>query len=80
MKFKLGIRVRPRDVILDTQGRAVEKMLQQQGEAAVQVRVGKWIELDLEAATQVEAQAKARSLASQYLVNPLIENFDVDVL
>ena len=53
--MKIGIKIMPRDVILDSQGRAVEQSLTENGFSQLKsCRVGKFIELDLNT-TQDEA-------------------------
>lgn len=77
MKTKIGIRVMPREVILDTQGRAVEQTLARNGQKGVQVRVGKFVELEIDG-SEAEAMAKAKEIAQSVLHNPLIETFTLE--
>ena len=77
MKNKFAVRILPRDVILDTQGRAVGQTLQQMGFGDVSVRVGKYIEIEIEG-TEGESKAAAEKIAGDLLANPLIETFRVD--
>lgn len=77
MKTKIGVRILPREVILDTQGRAVEQTLKRLGQAGVHVRVGKFVELEIEGA-ESEALAKAKVIAQDVLHNPLIETFTLE--
>lgn len=79
MKTKIGVRVMPREVILDTQGRAVEQTLNRGGTTGVSVRVGKFIELEVEG-TEAEAMTKARQIAESVLYNPLIETFTLEMV
>lgn len=77
MKTKIGVRVMPREVILDTQGRAVEQTLARNGQKGVQVRVGKYIELEVEG-SEDQALSQAREIAQLVLHNPLIETFTLE--
>jgi len=77
MKTKIGVRVMPREVILDTQGRAVEQTLARNGQKGVQVRVGKFIELEVEG-NEADAMRQAREIAQSVLHNPLIETFTLE--
>lgn len=68
----------PRDVILDTQGRAVEDSLKQQGYSVESCRIGKYIELNIVSENSKEALTKAESLVKEAgLYNPLIEKYDL---
>lgn len=77
--MKFGVKVMPRGEVLDTQGRAVENTLKNHQFPIQAVRVGKFIELDLQG-TEAEATAKAQEIAKFVLCNPLIETFEVKKL
>ena len=76
--MKVGIKIMPRDVILDSQGRAVEQSLTENGFNQLKsCRVGKFIELELNT-TQAEAtQIVEKMLSEGGLYNPLIEKFEI---
>ncbi len=76
-EFKIGVRVMPREVILDTQGRAVEKLLKQKQIEVGHCRVGRFVELDFNEASQDMALSKAKLIAETVLHNPLIETFEL---
>lgn len=76
-EFKIGVRVMPREVILDTQGRAVENLLKQQHIAVDHCRVGRFVELDFKLENQEMAMQKAKLIAETLLHNPLIETFEL---
>jgi phosphoribosylformylglycinamidine synthase PurS subunit len=66
--------------VLDVQGKAIEGALHSLGFKDVSgVRVGKTIELDLEAADRAAAEAEARAMADQLLANTVIESYRVEV-
>lgn len=78
---RFAVNVRPKDGILDPQGRAVEGSLGHLGIAGVSaVRVGRRIELTVAGADDAAARAVVERLASELLSNPLIEAYDVEVL
>jgi phosphoribosylformylglycinamidine synthase PurS subunit len=70
----------PRDGILDPQGRAVESALPQLGAGAVHdVRVGRRVELTVEAASELAARELVEQLAADFLANPLVERWSIEV-
>jgi len=81
MDVRFAVNVRPKDGILDPQGRAVEGSLGHLGIAGVsEVRVGRRVELTVSAGSEAEARATVERLAAELLSNPLIESFDVEIL
>ncbi len=79
--YRFAVNVTPKPGILDPQGRAVEKSLPHLGISGVSaVRVGRRVELTVQAADATAARAVVDRLASELLSNPLMELFDVEVL
>ena len=82
--MKWGIKILPRDVLLDTQGRAVQDYLNQPNQTASQlvnqVRVGKYIVLDLKQSDKEVSKKKAIEITEQTLINPLIETYTIEAL
>ncbi len=79
--YRFAVNVTPKPGILDPQGRAVEGSLGHLGITGVsEVRVGRRVELSVEAADEVAARAVVERLAAELLSNPLIEAYAVDVL
>jgi phosphoribosylformylglycinamidine synthase subunit PurS len=77
--FRYAVNVTPKPGILDPQGRAVEGSLGHLGVDGVSgVRVGRRVELTVEAATEDEARATVEGLARELFSNPLIEAFEVE--
>jgi phosphoribosylformylglycinamidine synthase PurS subunit len=77
--FRFAVDVMPRQGILDPQGRAVEAALPQLGASMVGgVRVGRRIELSVEAADEAAARAVVEKLAADFLSNPLIEDWAIE--
>jgi len=78
--YQIEVRVMPRAALLDPQGQAVEHALHALGFADVKrVRMGKHLVLEVEAATDAEAAARARAMCDRLLANPVMEDFDVAV-
>lgn len=66
--------------ILDPQGKAVEHGIHTLGHTSVeQVRIGKYVEMNINAASQEEAERIARVAGEKLLANPVMEDFTVTV-
>jgi phosphoribosylformylglycinamidine synthase PurS subunit len=79
--YRFAVNVTPKPGILDPQGRAVEGSLGHLGIAGVSgVRVGRRVELTIEAVDEVAARAVVGRLAGELLSNPLIEAYAVEPL
>jgi len=78
--MKIGVKILPRNEVLDSQGRAVEKTLQFHGRTVDACRVGKYVQLEINEATPDKALAKAKEIAEFVLYNPLIETFELEVV
>ena len=77
--FRFAVNVLPKDGILDPQGRAVEGSLGHLGvEGVSAVRVGRRVELTVEAEDEATALATVERLAGEMLSNPLIESFAIE--
>jgi len=75
-RFEVLISLRPG--LLDPQGKAVEGALPAMGWTNVSgVRVGKHVELTVDAASQAEARAQVEEMARRLLSNPVIEDFRI---
>ena len=78
--YRVEVRVMPRAALLDPQGQAVEHALHALGfNDVTQVRVGKHLVLDLDAASGEAAAAQARIMCDRLLANPVTEDFHVAV-
>jgi phosphoribosylformylglycinamidine synthase len=78
---RFAVNVTPKPGILDPQGRAVEGSLGHLGiEGVSAVRVGRRVELTVEAADAAAARDVVERLASELLSNPLIEAYAVEGL
>lgn len=79
-EIKVAVKVLPRPEVLDTQGRAVEATLKDGGLNLSQCRVGKYIEVSVKATSKEEALSQVKEMAEYVLYNPLIENFELEVM
>jgi phosphoribosylformylglycinamidine synthase subunit PurS len=71
---KARVLIRPKEGILDPQGKAVERALPALGFDGIHdVRVGRLVELE------VDDSAKLESLSEKLLANPLIEDYEIVV-
>jgi phosphoribosylformylglycinamidine synthase subunit PurS len=77
--MKATVLVRPKADILDPQGRAVESSLRQLGFPVGEARVGRVIDLDVEATSADEARGEIVRMCERLLANPLIESFEIEV-
>lgn len=81
MKFNVQVKVMPLKELLDPQGKAVMTGLGNLGLKKVDnVRIGKNISLEVEAASKEEAKQIAEEASRKLLANPVMEYFEVDVL
>lgn len=71
--------VRPKPGILDPQGQAVESSLRHLGFAVAETRVGKLVELEVDAPDEAEARAQLERMCEQLLANPLIESYEIEL-
>jgi phosphoribosylformylglycinamidine synthase len=78
--FKATVRIVLRPSILDPQGKAIHHALDNLGYDAVDdVRVGKLVELRVDAESADEAERVAREAAEKLLANEVMEDFTVEV-
>lgn len=79
--YRFAVNVTPKPGILDPQGRAVEGSLGHLGiEGVTGVRVGRRVELTVDADDEVAARGVVERLASELLSNPLIEAYSVEAI
>ncbi len=77
-RFRVALHIVPRRGILDPQGKAVADALHSLDFNQVSdVRVGRFIVVDLDAASADSARADARTMCEQLLANPVTEDFDI---
>ena len=79
--MKARVHVMLKNGVLDPQGAAVRHALGALGFGGVNdVRQGKVIELDLDAADKAEAEAEVVKMCEALLANTVIERYEVEVL
>ncbi len=79
--YRFAVSVMPKEGILDPQGRAVEGSLGHLGLDGVRdVRVGRRVELSVEAPDEAAARGTVERLAGELLANPLIEAWSVEMV
>jgi phosphoribosylformylglycinamidine synthase subunit PurS len=80
MTYTVQVKVMPLKELLDPQGKAVMGGLSNLGLNNVQdVRIGKNITLQVDAATQDAARQIAEDAAKKLLANPVMEYFEISV-
>lgn len=80
MKYQVRVRVMPRGGVLDPQGQAVEHALGALGfDGADDVRIGRAIDLAIDAGSSDEAEKLARAMCDRLLANPVTEDYELAV-
>ncbi len=76
--MKVKVIVTPKETVLDPQGAAVREAMQHLGfTAAREVRIGRYLEIDLEGSF-TEQEPKLRELCHDLLSNPVIEDYRIE--
>jgi len=79
--YKANVHVTLRKSILDPKGKAAHHALQNLGLNSVNsVRIGKFIELDIDAASEKEAADIADSACAQLLANEVMEDYKIEIV
>jgi phosphoribosylformylglycinamidine synthase subunit PurS len=71
--------VRPKQGILDPQGQAVESSLRRLGFSVGGARIGRVVDLEVDAADEASARAQVEQMCEQLLANPLIESYEIEL-
>jgi phosphoribosylformylglycinamidine synthase len=78
---KARVLIRLKAGILDVQGAAVQRALGGLGFADVRdLRVGKLIEIDVEAATPAATRARVDEMCRKLLVNTILEDYTIEAV
>ena len=77
--MRATVLVRPKQGILDPQGDAVQGSLRKLGFDVSTARVGRVIDIELEADDAAGARAAVERMSADLLANPLIESFEIEV-
>lgn len=80
MIFQAEVIITPREGVLDTQGKAVEKTLTNLGyDGLDEVRVGRIVRMNLEASDADTARKSVESMCQDLLANDLIETYKISL-
>lgn len=80
MKFQAEIDVMPKKEILDPQGKAVTGSMKNLGLSEIQnIRIGKHISLEIEAANEEAAHAKVEQACKNLLANLIMESYSFEL-
>ena len=78
MKAKVYVTIK--ENVLDPQGVAVQGALHTLGFAEVEkVRIGKYLEIDLQASSRAEAEAQVKEMSEKLLANTVVENYRIEL-
>jgi phosphoribosylformylglycinamidine synthase PurS subunit len=77
--MRATVLVRPKQGILDPQGQAVEESLRHLGFSIGEARVGRVVDLEVDAADPEQARAEVERMCQQLLTNPLIESYEIEI-
>ena len=80
MKFQAEIDVMPKKEILDPQGKAVTGSMKNLGLSEIQnIRIGKHISLEIEAANAETARTKVEEACKNLLANLIMESYSFKI-
>jgi phosphoribosylformylglycinamidine synthase len=78
--FKANVVVSLKKQVLDPQGKQIQHALHDLGLSSVKsLRYGKFIEVELDAASREEAQEQLDAICRKLLANPVIEDYRFDI-
>ena len=77
--MKVAVLIRPKAGILDPQGEAVRDSLVKLGFGVARARVGRLVDLELDALSPEEARQQAERMCEELLANSLIESYELVV-
>ncbi len=79
--MRAKIHVTLKQGILDPQGKTIEHALDSLGfKNAANVRVGKYVELDLKESDKAKAEAQVKSMCEKLLANTIVEEYRYELL
>ncbi len=80
MKYRAEIDIMPLKALLDPQGKAVTASMKNLGLAEIQnIRIGKHITLEIDAASKEEAKKKVDAACTKLLCNQIMEFYEVEI-
>ena len=77
--MRATVLVRPKPGILDPQGQAIESSLRQLGFPVGDARVGRVVDLTVDADDADTVRAEVERMCEQLLANPLIESYEIEL-
>ena len=77
--MRATVLVRPKPDILDPEGEAVERSLRQLGFSVADARIGRVVDLEVDANDPTAARAEIERMCEQLLANPLIESYEIEL-
>ena len=79
--YKARILITLRKTILDPQGKAVEHSLKSLGYGnIVDTRIGKYVELKIDASDESSAKSVAEEACKKLLANPVREDYSLEII
>ena len=79
--MKAKIIITPKKAVLDPQGKTVQTALAHMGHTGIKaVHVGKYLEIELEGNDVEAARAALNDAAHKFLSNPVIEDYQLEIL
>ncbi|MBI3755317.1 MAG: phosphoribosylformylglycinamidine synthase subunit PurS [Deltaproteobacteria bacterium] len=65
--------------VLDPQGKAVANALETLGYEVKGLRIGKFIEIELDGASQKDAEKRVKEMCEKLLANTVVEDYKVEI-
>lgn len=79
--MRVKIFVSLKNGVLDPQGKTIERSLHTMGYEEVRdVRMGKFLEIEIVAASRSAAESRVREMCEKLLANPVIEDYRFEIL
>ena len=79
--FQARVLIQLRPSVLDPAGEATKAAAQKLGIQGIsKLRIGKYIQLEVEAPDEAEAKKRLETLSEKLLSNPVIEDWTLDIL
>jgi phosphoribosylformylglycinamidine synthase len=79
--MKARVHVRLKEAVLDPQGKAIGHALSSLGFTGIgEVRQGKLIEIEIDGTDREAVREKVEKMCAELLANPVIENYDIELI
>ena len=80
MLYHVQVEIMLKPTVMDAQGTTIERALHKLGHDGVRnVRIGKFVTLEIEAAEREQAREAAETMCRELLANAIIEQYHVQV-